>query len=70
MIMNRPDFRAEAALAKPDDFAAALKAMYYKGMREATWEWAWHKDGVQRVGCGVRTLAQAYDIINEEEARP
>lgn len=46
----------------------ALSA-YIQGKREATIDWAWWKDGVQYVGSYGKTLAQALDIIAEEEEK-
>jgi hypothetical protein len=52
-----------------EDLRKAAKASYIEGKREATREWAWWKDGVQYVGSCGKTLAQALDIIAEEEEK-
>jgi hypothetical protein len=50
-----------------EDLRRAAKASYFEGKREATRDWAYWKDGVQFVGSCGKTLAQALDIISEEE---
>jgi len=44
-----------------------LNASYYEGARDALHRYAWHKDGTQYVGCGMNTLKQALEQVDEAE---
>lgn len=52
-----------------DDVRKVAVLAYIQGKREATREWAWWSNGVQYVGSCGKTLAQALDIIAEEEEK-
>jgi hypothetical protein len=42
---------------------------YYEGARDALWTYAWQKDGVYYVGCGIKTfdevLQETYQLEKE-----
>lgn len=42
---------------------------YYNGVRDGIRKYAWWKDGVQYVGCGVYTLQDALTEVNEIERK-
>jgi hypothetical protein len=39
---------------------------YHEGRLSELYKWAWHKDGVMYVGCGVRTYAETKREIEAE----
>lgn len=40
--------------------------LYYEGVKEGVWRFAWWKDGIQYVGTTGKTLKQALADIDEE----
>jgi len=40
---------------------------FYQGLKHGVERYAWWKDGVQYVGCGVYTLKEALQDIKDEE---
>ena len=46
-----------------DIFERQLQERYRTGASDATRRWAWYKDGVQYVGCGINTLKEALEKI-------
>ena len=42
---------------------------FYGGKREAVKEFAWWKDGVEYVGCGIKTLKQVMEEYDEAEKK-
>jgi len=46
-------------------YDGCVVAGYKKGYLKALESYAWWKDGVQYVGCGVKTLKQAIDDFNK-----
>lgn len=42
---------------------------YWNGFRKALWDYAWYKDGVMYVGCGVRRYQEVLSEANENEKK-
>ena len=40
---------------------------FYEGARKTLYDYAWWKDGIEYDGCGIRTLKQILEEINERE---
>jgi hypothetical protein len=40
-------------------------AEYYAGARDAVWQYAVWRDGIEYVGCGIKTYHQALAEINQ-----
>ena len=52
-----------------DKFRTISEAkLYYKGVKEGLWRYAWQRDGVYYVGTTGRTLKEAQAQIDQELA--
>jgi len=41
--------------------------LYFNGQKDILKQYAWWKDGIEYVGCGVETLKEALEDINNTE---